>query len=438
MSNHSELKQFISKAVKEALDLETELEEANAISTGGGNLTSSGQIAGYIGPLGAPGIGSSKKLQKGFWRTDSTKKVKTSSPELHKPRNENSEFLEAVIEAIGHMQDPDTPTEKLHMVKLLWSPEERGEEVKTDSPALHESQDINNDLEEKLARQYSELYEEFQTLDVDETLEGLEYRTPIHLAIKLTQPNMGWEQVMKELYQEKERILGASLGIKEFEVLDVILAGIKSLDLNLPEPPEVLIPPKKLKFTGGLYEVERSDNEHHEDMRQENIREYTESYNEFQTMDAQAKEIVKLTGYQLPLYITLKFSQGDLDWQDAYDLLLEEAMNLNVNSNRRWSPFQIVLAGLKSTGLELPPPPSKKLREADQANKSLMKSMGYDYASKSNARLGSDTFVYSNDKNKGRSKTIAAAVNKNLDKTRKDPLHDPSAMGISLPKKQRG
>ena len=71
-------------------------------------------------------------------------------------------------------------------------------------------------------------------------------------------------------------------------------------------------------------------------------------------------------------------------------------------------------------------------------NQALMKQMGYDYASKSNARIGSDTYVQQNDPKKARSKKIAGLVNKNLDKTRKDPLHDPAGVGISIPRKAKG
>jgi hypothetical protein len=54
-----------------------ELEEQNAIGGGG--------VVGYTAPLGAPGIGSSSKLEKGFWRKRAGKKVKTSSPKVHNP-----------------------------------------------------------------------------------------------------------------------------------------------------------------------------------------------------------------------------------------------------------------------------------------------------------------------------------------------------------------
>lgn len=54
-----------------------ELEEVNAIGAG--------NIAGYTAPLGAPGIGASSKLEKGFWRKRAGKKVKTASPKVHNP-----------------------------------------------------------------------------------------------------------------------------------------------------------------------------------------------------------------------------------------------------------------------------------------------------------------------------------------------------------------
>lgn len=68
-------------------------------------------------------------------------------------------------------------------------------------------------------------------------------------------------------------------------------------------------------------------------------------------------------------------------------------------------------------------------------NNSLLKRMGYEFSGK-NYRIGSDSFVYKNDPDKKRSKKIIKAVNKNLSK--KDYLHDPPAMGISLPKKSKG
>lgn len=45
-----------------------ELEEFVAASTGA--------VQGYTGPLGAPGIGASSKLEKGFWRKRAGKKLK--------------------------------------------------------------------------------------------------------------------------------------------------------------------------------------------------------------------------------------------------------------------------------------------------------------------------------------------------------------------------
>lgn len=53
-----------------------ELEEVNAVGAG--------NVVGYTGPLGAPGVGASSQLEKGFWRNKAGKHVKTASPELHK------------------------------------------------------------------------------------------------------------------------------------------------------------------------------------------------------------------------------------------------------------------------------------------------------------------------------------------------------------------
>lgn len=93
------------------------LEEQNALGAGG--------VVGYTAPLGAPGIGSSNKLEKSFWRDKAGKKVKTGSPDLDKD-------IKEMVQAIN------TPNGELNMIKGLWQNKEK-EKVKTDSDQLHES-----------------------------------------------------------------------------------------------------------------------------------------------------------------------------------------------------------------------------------------------------------------------------------------------------------
>lgn len=50
------------------------------------NTLASGNVVGYMAPLGAKGIGTAKALEKGFWRNDAGKTVKTGSPALHKKK----------------------------------------------------------------------------------------------------------------------------------------------------------------------------------------------------------------------------------------------------------------------------------------------------------------------------------------------------------------
>lgn len=105
----------------ELLEEEEELDEANAVA--------SGNVVGYTAPLGAKGIGTDKRLEKGFWRDKAGKKIKTASPALHK-------------ENFGAMQDVDTPTKKLNMVQDLWDSEELSSDVKTDSPLVEEIEGV--------------------------------------------------------------------------------------------------------------------------------------------------------------------------------------------------------------------------------------------------------------------------------------------------------
>jgi hypothetical protein len=76
----------------------------------------------------------------------------------------------------------------------------------------------------------------------------------------------------------------------------------------------------------------------------------------------------------------------------------------------------------------------------EQANKSLMNQMGYKLAGKSDARIGAQQGVYlqKDDSRKKKSKKDVKASMKNLDKTKKDSLHDPAGVGISLSKKAKG
>lgn len=102
------------------------LEEFNALGAGA--------VVGYTGPLGAAGVGSSNALEKGFWRDESGKKVKTASPALHKKKKNKSlqEFIEYLFEF-----EPNTD----RGMKRLWAdlPDVKNPEqpIKTNSPELH-------------------------------------------------------------------------------------------------------------------------------------------------------------------------------------------------------------------------------------------------------------------------------------------------------------
>jgi hypothetical protein len=114
------LKEVLKSYIQEILDLE----EANTLA--------SGNVVGYQAPLGAKGIGTDKTLEKGFWRQDAGKKVKTASPALHK-KNGKKNYVEPVMEGMGEIQDVDTPTDQLHLVKTLWNKDELRKDVKTSS-----------------------------------------------------------------------------------------------------------------------------------------------------------------------------------------------------------------------------------------------------------------------------------------------------------------
>lgn len=62
------------------------------------NTLASGNVVGYMAPLGAKGIGSDSSLEKGFWRKDSGKSVKTASPALHKKKTKKSLYEEIFSE----------------------------------------------------------------------------------------------------------------------------------------------------------------------------------------------------------------------------------------------------------------------------------------------------------------------------------------------------
>lgn len=72
--------------------------------------------------------------------------------------------------------------------------------------------------------------------------------------------------------------------------------------------------------------------------------------------------------------------------------------------------------------------------------KNLMSKMGYKYVGK-NYRLGSDTYIQKDDPDPKSSKKYIKMANKNINKgkrNKKDTLHDPPAVGISLPKNMQG
>lgn len=83
---------------------------------------------------------------------------------------------------------------------------------------------------------------------------------------------------------------------------------------------------------------------------------------------------------------------------------------------------------------------SEELHEEKLDNEDLMKKMGYQPVGK-NYRLGSDTYIQNDDKDADMSKKYIAISNKNIEKSNpkiKNSLQDPSAIGVSLPKKIRG
>ena len=77
----------------------------------------------------------------------------------------------------------------------------------------------------------------------------------------------------------------------------------------------------------------------------------------------------------------------------------------------------------------------------EEETKALMKKMGYNFVG-NNYRLGSDTYIQKDDPNPSSSKKYINIANKNINKGKpgkgKDTLHDPPAVGVSLPKKMRG
>jgi hypothetical protein len=76
----------------------------------------------------------------------------------------------------------------------------------------------------------------------------------------------------------------------------------------------------------------------------------------------------------------------------------------------------------------------------ETANQKLMSKMGYDYVG-NNYRLGSDTYIQKDDSNKTSSKKYIKIANDNINKGKrgkKNTLHDPPAIGVSLPKGMQG
>jgi hypothetical protein len=81
----------------------------------------------------------------------------------------------------------------------------------------------------------------------------------------------------------------------------------------------------------------------------------------------------------------------------------------------------------------------REMLEETGYNKALLKKMGYEYAGKS-YRLGSDAFVYDDDPAKEQSKKYIRMANKEQNKshTASGRLHDPGAVGLTLPRKLKG
>lgn len=102
---------------------DSSIEEAIGISAGGASLASSGQVAGYAAPLGAKGIGSDEKLEKGFWRKRAGKKVKTASPEVHNPDA-------LALQEMPHVEYNDYEPKDFKVETMPVSPEEKHEIMK--------------------------------------------------------------------------------------------------------------------------------------------------------------------------------------------------------------------------------------------------------------------------------------------------------------------
>jgi hypothetical protein len=106
-----------------------ELEEVNAIGAG--------NVVGYTGPLGAPGVGASSSLEKGFWRKRAGKKVKTASPKVHNP-----DAL-ALKEMYEDLFEFDTTTDR--GMARLWA--DQPDVTNAEQPVKSSSPELDKDIE---------------------------------------------------------------------------------------------------------------------------------------------------------------------------------------------------------------------------------------------------------------------------------------------------
>ncbi len=317
-------------------DEEPDLEEANTMA--------SGNVSGYTGPLGADTVGTSKKLEKGFWRDRTGKKVKTGSPSVH-----NKDAL-ALSEDLGAMQDVDTPVEQLHMVKLLWADEPKPKDgVRSGSPEL--DKDLNESIEEEAGYLYHGTNED------------------------------------------------RALGIKEDGTMNVFVPWHGTEQDTWPDG-----------------------------------RKEPRAY--FSGTPAQVQSFYPVEGKPVLLRVPVDAApfrrESTGDWYTRLPIPAAHIEYMNANLNR-WLPISTF--GENEDVLSFGEPTANSDTVVEN---SLMLKMGYDYVGKSNARLGSDTYLQKDDPNKTKDRKLVNAVNRNLDKTRKDTLHDPAAVGISLPKRMQG
>lgn len=135
---------------------------------------------------------------------------------------------------------------------------------------------------------------------------------------------------------------------------------------------------------------------------------------------------------------SLQLMSNKVPWFDRFaDLVSKCQVNSNDFHEDNWG-FR---TGMKHPILlDYGFPAEEELDESkDTANVKLMNKMGYEYVG-DNYRLGSDTFITKTDKNASKQRKLVSKVNANINKshTTHGRLHDPSAMGISLPKKSKG